>query len=158
MFPLTSIFYFNLHTNFHRTACREFVLFFSVMDEGSSLLFWRNLIDFLPNMAGGVNSTTLTEPSYNEATGVSFLSLLYVSCTAFSSVRAPNPPFARTSKQALTRQCPSGLSYLHSCVQGESTTTTSTDAALQALIVDSMFTEANMMYSINGERNCKLML
>ena len=49
---------------------REFVLFFSVMDEGSSLLLARNVANFLPALAGG--ATVLEQTSTDEALGVRF--------------------------------------------------------------------------------------
>lgn len=57
-------------------VCREFVLFFSVMDEGGSVLFGRNLVDYLPKIFGGDDADTLSAPVTNDYTGVrsSFLS------------------------------------------------------------------------------------
>ena len=49
-------------------ACREFVLFFSVMDEGSSLFLARNIANFLPDLAGG--TTVIVQASTDEAVGV----------------------------------------------------------------------------------------
>ena len=46
------------------------MLFFGVMDEGSSLLFGRNLANFLPKLAGGKNADTLSKPVDNEAISV----------------------------------------------------------------------------------------
>ena len=47
------------------------MLFFSVMDEGSSLLFARNLAHFLPAEAGG--NVMITTPSQNDAVSVRLL-------------------------------------------------------------------------------------
>ena len=50
------------------SASREFVLFFSVIDEGSSLYLARNIANFLPALAGG--TTVIMETSTDEAIGV----------------------------------------------------------------------------------------
>jgi len=50
------------------SRCREFVLFFSVMDEGSSLFLARNVANFLPALAGG--TTVIEQTSVDEALGV----------------------------------------------------------------------------------------
>ena len=47
------------------------MLFFSVMDEGSSLFLSRNMANFLPALAGG--TTVIEQTSTDEALGVRVL-------------------------------------------------------------------------------------
>jgi hypothetical protein len=67
-------------------VCREFVLFFSVIDEGSSLYLARNMANFLPALAGG--NTVVTQTSTDEARGVRAQPLLTTSLLSLSFVRA----------------------------------------------------------------------
>ena len=79
------------------------MLFFSVLDEGSSLYLARNMANFLPALAGG--STVIMDTSADEASGVRIVGSstalqAVIHCRCESTATDPNIGSSRMFRKA----------------------------------------------------------